>query len=156
MSTAPTNGAPTPAPSVQPVQHRAYYMQPDLTADEAASLTGAGLNPEGFVAIVCPSAMPPQPAQPMQPLAVTEPGTDRVIGHAIMFLVPVVLPYEVPKVASAIMGTDGKPISSITMDGPPFALTRVIMPRKHLTEAAKKELEHVVRSHVLMGLTHPG
>jgi hypothetical protein len=62
----------------------------------------------------------------------------------------------VPKVASAIMGTDGKPISSITMDGPPFALTRVIMPRKHLTEAAKKELEHVVRSHVLMGLTHPG
>ena len=130
----PSNGKPPTLP-------RAYYMSPDMSPDERERIAQGGLNPDDYVVALCPSAAPPQMAQPAQGVEVFDPMTGESGGVGYVFLVPVVLPVDIPQIASGIMGPDGKPAGQIRFEGPPTALCRVILPRKTLSREALSEYE---------------
>ena len=135
-------GAPAPAPAeprAKPV--RAYSFHPHLSDEETARLVTGGMDPDDYCVVICPSAMAPQPAQPLQQMQVMDPETGLPCGTGLLFLVPVVLPMEVPKIAGGMLGANGKPLGQMQLELPPGALARVLVPRKHLTPEGKAEIK---------------
>ena len=136
-------GAPTPSNGKPPTLPRAYYMSPNMSLDERERLVQGGVNPDEYVVALCPSAAPPQMAQPAQGVEVFDPETGASGGVGYVFLVPVVLPVDIPQVATGIIGPDGKPAGQIRFEGPPTALCRVILPLATLSQEARNEYDAV-------------
>jgi hypothetical protein len=142
-----------------PEKGRAYYFLPSFTPEERAIATSLG-NPDDYCTMLCPQAMPAQLAQgPNGPhvMQILDPETGEPTGTGLIFLVPVVVPLEMPtsKLISGFLGPDGKPMGSAKLEGPPFAQARVLVPRKSLTDAARAELkaaEDAERARVLAGI----
>lgn len=131
---------PTPA-EPRAASARAYSFHPRLSEEETARLVAGGMDPDDYCVAICPSAMAPQPAQPVQQMQVMDPETGLPCGTGLLFLVPVVLPIEVPKIAGGMLGADGRPLGQMQLELPPGALARVLVPRKHLTPEGKAEVE---------------
>jgi hypothetical protein len=123
-------------------QQRAYYMTGAMTPQETAMLEAQNLNPEAYTVVLCPSATAPQLVQPLQSVQVMDP-VDQTspVGTGLLFVVPVILPVQLPQIAHGVLGADGKPAGQIMMEGPPGGIARVIVPRKTLTPEATAELE---------------
>lgn len=134
--TVSSNGKPPPLP-------RAYYMSPDMSPNERERLAMGGLDPDDYVVVLCPSATPPQMSQPVQGVQVFDPETNANGGIGYVFLIPVILPINIPNVASGVVGPDGKPAGQIRFEGPPTAICRVLLPRKTLTQEAQTEYDAV-------------
>ena len=93
---------------------------------------------------------------------ILDPATGAATGIGMVFMVPVVLPIAPPTsklVGSAFLGPDGKPLGgTVTLEGPAYAQTRVLLKRSAMTEEAKAELdaaEAAERRRLLTGIGLP-
>ena len=121
----------------QPTQQRAYTIV-EMNADELAWIASMGLDASQYVVAQCPSVMPPQPSQPVQPVMIGDPVTGEAIGGGMVILVPIVVPILPPRVVQGVLGVNGAQAQT-TMAGPPTADVRVLLPKQSLTKEAIAE-----------------
>ena len=149
--TTPVNG--TIPGAETPPEPRAYTMMASMTPEEKATIYAAGSDPADYAIALCPAAMPIQLAQPVQIVQLLDMATQEPTGETgVIALVPVIVPLEIPTLASGILGPGGVPASTIQMEGPSGALCRLVVPRTSLTPAATTELVEHERQEQMMAV----